>query len=140
MFLKALANSNICKTQSIMIIITMLMMIIKMIAKTVKFFLIINLHPLKNSNGNDVATDKTNDSNITFRSKKSKTYNKIDNKNNNNYNNSNSNNNEHNSNNKSSNDNKINSTSSSSTSKETVFILGDRKKIKRFSTNTKTEP
>ena len=119
------------------------MMIIKMIAiitKTVKFFLIINLHPLKNSNGNVVATDKTNDSNITFRSKKSKTYNKVDNKNNNNYNNSNSNNNENNSNNKSSNDNKVDSTSSSPTSKEIVFILGDRKKIKMFSTNTKTEP
>ena len=60
----------------------------------------------KNNNGNVVATDKTNDSNITFRSKKSKKYTKIDgnNKNNDN-NNSNSNNNENNSNNKSCTDN-----------------------------------
>ena len=64
-------------------------------------FLIINLH--KNNNENVVATGKSNDSNITFGSKKSKKYNKIDN-NNNNYN-SNSNHNENNNNNKSSNDN-----------------------------------
>ena len=77
----------------------------------------------KNNNSNVVATGKTNDSNITFRSKKYKKYNKI--YNNNGSDNSNSNNNENNSNNKSSHDNKINSTPSSQTSKETVFILGD---------------
>ena len=85
----------------------------------------------KSNNGNVVATDKTNDSNITFRSKKFKKYNKI-NKNGNN--NNNSNNNENSNKNKSSNDNKVNSTPSSPTSKETVFILGDSmvKKLNGF--------
>ena len=55
-----------------------------------------------------MATDKTNDSNITFRSKKSKKYNKIDNNSNNGNNNSNSKNNENNSNNKSSPNYKVN--------------------------------
>ena len=106
------------------------MVIIKIMTVTTKivnFFQIINPHPLKNNNGNVVATDKSNDSNITSRSKKSKKYNKFD-KNNNSNNNNNSINNENNNNNKSSYDNKVNSTSSSPTSKETVFILGDSKK------------
>ena len=79
-----------------------------------------------------MATDKSNDSNITFRSKKSNKYDKIDNNNNNN--NNNSINNKNNKNNKSSYDNKVNSTSSSPNPKETVFILGDRmvKKLNSF--------
>ena len=76
----------------------------------------------KSNNGNVVATDKTNDSNITFRSKKFTKYDKITKNSNNN---NNSNNNENSNKNKSSNDNKVDSTPSSPTSKETVFILGD---------------
>ena len=112
-----------------------------MIRKIVTLFLIINLHPLKMIIVMFVATDKTNDSNITFRSKKYKKYNKIDNSNNNN-NNSNTNNNENNNNNKTSTDNNFNSTPSPLTSKETVFHIWRQhgKKIKRFFTNMRTEP
>ena len=67
----------------------------------------------KNNNGNVVVTDKTNDFNITYRIKKTKKYNKIDNNNNSSNNNSSSNNNEDNNNNESSNNNKVNSTPSS---------------------------
>ena len=90
-----------------------------------------------------VKWNKTSDSNITFRSKKSKRYNKIDNSNNNdNNNNSNNNNNQNNNNNKSSTDNKVNGTPPSSSSKETVFIFGDNMamKLNVFFTYTKTEP
>ena len=105
----------------------------EIISKNSKIFSNNKSSSTKNNNGNVVATDKTNDSNITFRSKKSKKYNKIDNNNSNNSN-SNSNNNESNKNNKSSTDNKVNSTPSSPTSKETVFILGDSvvKKVNCF--------
>ena len=107
--------------------------IIAIITKRVYFFLIINLHPLKITMVM-AATDETNDPNITFRSSKSKGYNKTDSTNNNSNNNSNSNNTENNSNNKSSIDKKVNSTPSSPASKETVFILGDSmvKKLNSF--------
>ena len=86
----------------------------------------------ENNNCTVVATDKANDSNITFTSKKSKKCNKTDKNNNNN--NNNSNNNENNNNNKSSNDNKVNSTPLSPTSKETAFTLGEStvKKLNGF--------
>ena len=77
------------------------------ITKIVKFFSNNKFSSSKNNNGNVVGTDKTIDSNITFRIKKSKKYNKIDNNNNNYNNNSNSNNNEYNNNNKSSNNDKV---------------------------------
>ena len=92
--------------------------------KNIKIFSNNKSSSSKNNNGDVVATDKSNDSNITFRSKKSKKCNKIDKNNNNNNNNDNSIN-ENNNTNKSTYDNKVNSTSLSPTSKETVFILGD---------------
>ena len=122
------------------LIIIIIIKIMAIITKNNKVFSNNKPSSSKNSNGNVVATDKTDDSNITFRSKKSKKYNKI--YNNNNSNNSNSNNNENNNNNKSSNDNKVNSTPSSPTSKETVFILGDSmvKKLNGFLLTRKLNP
>ena len=84
-------------------------------AKIVKFFLIINPHPVKITMVMLYLQVKLLIVISPFRSKKSKKYNKIDNKNNNN---NNGNNNENNNNNKSSNDNKVNSTLSSPTSKD----------------------
>ena len=81
------------------------MIIIKLMAiikKNSKVFSNNKSSSSKSTNGNVVATDKTNDSNITFKSKKSKMYNKVDNNNNSNKNNSNTNNYENNNINKSS--------------------------------------
>ena len=113
----------------------MIVIIIKLIAiitKIAKKFSN-NKSSSSNNNGNVVATDKTNDPNITFRSKKSKKYKKLDSNNNSDNDNSN-NNNENNTNNKSSTDNKVNITLSSLNSKETVFILRDSmvKKLNGF--------
>ena len=110
-----------------------MIIIIKLMVLTKNFFFSNSkFSSFENNNCTVVATDKANDSNITFTSKKSKKCNKTDKNNNNN--NNNSNNNENNNNNKSSNDNKVNSTPLSPTSKETAFMLGEStvKKLNGF--------
>ena len=110
-----------------------MIIIIKLMVLTKNFFFSNSkFSSFENNNCTVVATDKANDSNITFTSKKSKKCNKTDKNNNNN--NNNSNNNENNNNNKSSNDNKVNSTPLSPTSKETAFALGEStvKKLNNF--------